>query len=573
MMIARQKPSQTRREEVLRRLEQVPARERSSRLRAAANSPDRTSGIVELCDALTDLGPVFSAYGDYLSARGDLLRGIDRVALRKLRRSPRPMAPSEVREALNREVSRARTRTRPVDQPGESADCQQTLWGKATHVELASVHEDAFDTRPLFQRHLGRLSNGTQVVVRLTRVDANREIDLGLLPFLKELIAPRLSDATLFEQSVDDFRASAVAQCECRLLAESLSILRHDARGDLGATIPQFYNSLSTSSLLVLDCLPGRRLSESVVSAENLDGHSDRSVYADGPFARDDHARRLCEFWLRQAFDSGLVAVEFDPFDVVLMGRMRFGLDEGVFVLLPHETRTNMLAYLVASALDEPLKALDALLKEFESGRHSTPPDELDRMFRQMVPDADRDVPENSPHGRLSTVVSAQWHLAIQNGYRPLRNGLPLIRGIERLGETASVLAPRRDAVAEGLKDYRLGRLLGDVHTMMEPMFWAGRLDKVITTLMASPRLFDDALSAAVPDRARREQRGRSSHESSRGGMWLVPALVMLAFLGLSQGRFQELLSRGGFQGEAVSAVLFVSLAAWVLFQVRGSET
>src|SRR5205823_6653493 len=134
--------------------------------------------------------------------------------------------------------------------------------------------------------------------------------------------------------------------------------------------------------------------------------------------------------------------------------------------------------------------------------------------------------------------VQAQWRLAIENGYRPLRHGLPVLRGVVRLNETAQALAPGTDALLEGLKDYRLTRLLGDVHAMFEPMYWFGRLDKMITLMMSAPRILDEALAVAVPDRAAEERKApgpRGRH--TRAGPWVVPAIAAMAAIGLTYGR------------------------------------
>jgi hypothetical protein len=167
----------------------------------------------------------------------------------------------------------------------------------------------------------------------------------------------------------------------------------------------------------------------------------------------------------------------------------------------------------------------------------------------------------------LSATVLAQWQLAIANGYRPLRHGLPVVRGVVRLSETVDALAPGSDALLEGLKDYRITRLLGDVHGMFQPLYWLSRFDRIATLLMSSPRLLDDALSAATPDRAAEERKtpGRGGR-LARGAPWIIPALIALAAVGLTHRRGTTI--AGGPWGEAPAAVLFLLFGYWLLGSV-----
>src|SRR5262249_34879884 len=155
----------------------------------------------------------------------------------------------------------------------------------------------------------------------------------------------------------------------------------------------------------------------------------------------------------RQVFDGGLVPTDPRSEDMIVLGRSQIAIDEGTFAALPEQTRTNLLKYLVAVAIDQPRRALDHLLTEFEATRHRTPVDELERLFRQMIPEALHDNPPDGPTDGLASTVQAQWRLAIVNGYRPLRPVLPVLRGIVRLNETVRALTPGPDVFFEGLKD------------------------------------------------------------------------------------------------------------------------
>ena len=494
---------------------------------------------------------MFGAYGHYLSSRGDLLTPADRRCLAAIGREVSPVPPSVIRAIVRAETGRSRVQ----------AGCSAYADGA-----IAALDAEPFDTRLLIQRHYGRLTSGAEVVVRVVRPERSNDSDVELIPLLRNAVAPLLSDARLFPQSVDDFRASYLAETNGHALADALEILGHDAQSFDSLRIPKVHREISTPRVLVLERLAGRRLERpgagdsqpTAASAEDDDETRRSSCAGDGP------ARLLCELWLRQAFDSGLVPTDLRPENLIVLSRSQLAVDEGTFAVLPHETRQNLLKYLVAVAIDEPRRALDWLLKEFEAGRHRSTLDQLDRFFRQMIPDAVQDDLSEGPTSDLASTVQAQWRLAIENGYRPLRHGLPVLRGIVRVNETVQALAPGTDALLDGLKDYRLTRLLGDVHAMFEPMYWFARIDRIANVMISSPRILDDALAAAVPDRADADRRAPGPRgRRARLETWLVPALVALASVGLTHGRGPP--GTGGTWDESLAAVLFLLLGCWLL--------
>jgi hypothetical protein len=471
-----------------------------------------------------------------------------------------PLSPSAIQAIIQAETRRSNLAA------GQSAAPDHAIWW---------LEAEPFDTRLLIQRHYGRLANGDAIVVRVVRPEQSAESDLALIPLAQDAVAPFLSDGHVFAQSVDDYRASYAAQTDGHALAGALEVLGHDARNIDTLLIPKVHRAISTARVLVLERVPGRRL---VAPREGDDRSPDSGREAPehdaaARWARsggEGAARLLCELWLRQAFESGLVPTELCAENLIIVSSSQVAVDEGTFAVLPHETRQNLLKYLVAVAMDEPRKALDYLLMEFEATHHRTPVDRLDRLFRQMIPDAAHDEPSGLPAGTLASTLQAQWRLAIESGYRPLLHGLPVLRGIVRLSETVQALAPGCDALLEGLKDYRLTRLLGDVQSLFEPMYWLGRVDKFVALLMSSPRILDEAIAAAVPDRAadeRKEPRRRS--DPIRAGPWMLPALAALAVIGLT--RAPVLAASTGSWGEAPAAVLFLLLGCWLVRSIVAS--
>src|SRR5262245_12708081 len=154
-MIAYDNNTRKRRTEVLERLALVERKAWRSRVpRRGPESGDATvegSIVEQLSLALVDLGPVFSAYGLYLSTRGDLLTPADRRCLAAIGQDISPMSPSDVRAIVRTESGKLRVSAGP---------------SPISEAAIASLDAEPFDTRLLIQRHYGRLSDGTAVVVR-----------------------------------------------------------------------------------------------------------------------------------------------------------------------------------------------------------------------------------------------------------------------------------------------------------------------------------------------------------------------------------------------------------------------
>jgi predicted unusual protein kinase regulating ubiquinone biosynthesis (AarF/ABC1/UbiB family) len=557
-MIARRATARERRTEVRERLSR--AAEAAGGVRASrrrSTSADREGGGADadrLARVLAELGPAFAAYGVYLASRGDLLGPADRRRLVALDRDVSPLPPSSVRAIVRTEAGRARTGAAPLGTASEA---------------IAALEDQPFDARLLVQRHHGRLASGRPVVVRVVRTDRSHEADLDLVPLSRNLVAPLLSDARLFDQSIGDFRASYAAQTNGMALADALEVLARAARDVDSLRLPEVYRAISTSRVLVVERLPGRRLATCRFSADEEGDAAADDGGGDARAGSSGLARLICEQWLRLAFDAGLVSSDPRAADMLVLGRAQVAIDEGTFSILPNEIRANWLRYLVAGAIDEPRHALDSLLKEFSASRHRTSRDELERLFRQMAPDVDPDGPSDGPSGRLIATLQSQWRLVIAHGYRPLRPSLPLLRGAVRLSELVGVLAPDRDALLEGLKDYRITRLLGDVQGMLDPMYWFSRFDRIANLMMSSPRIFDEALRAAVPERGAEE--GRSPNPRRRpawGEPWLIPTLVALTMIGMAYGRGPP--GAGEPWGEAIAALWFLLLGCWLLRSAVG---
>src|SRR5579883_229245 len=103
-MIAHPSETRARRTEVLNRL----AEASRTRLRAP-QAEHNDAGVGGLCAALTDLGPVFASYGEYLASRGDLLPPKETRRLTAVGREVAQEPSTSVRAILQTEASKVGT--------------------------------------------------------------------------------------------------------------------------------------------------------------------------------------------------------------------------------------------------------------------------------------------------------------------------------------------------------------------------------------------------------------------------------------------------------------------------------
>ncbi len=146
-----------RRAEVERCLAECGLGDRPSRA-TSGDSP----AAVRLRNALDRLGPVFRAFGYFLSARIDaLMAGVCRELASLSDRAPAtPLA------AVNERIA-------------AELGCLPAL-------AFRDLSEEPFESRVVFQRHHARLPNGKPVIVKVVHPDVEERIvgDLAVLPVL-----------------------------------------------------------------------------------------------------------------------------------------------------------------------------------------------------------------------------------------------------------------------------------------------------------------------------------------------------------------------------------------------------
>ncbi len=372
-----------------------------------------------LHNTLSQLGPVFSSFGVYLSRRPDLLRTDECLELGKLMRA-QPLQPEAAMSAET--VTRALADA--LGRPPQEA---------FSRFEATPRRVDA-----LFQSHRALLPDGQPVVVKVRRpeLEARMERDLPLLPLLEKAFArhPTLE----FGEAASDFRDWFKRRIDLTVEADKLTELAsHAADSDLLA-VPRVHRQLSESAVLTLDWIDGIPID----SESTLEDH--------GAARRRDVARRLHLLWLEQAMVAGIFPVEAD---VMLTRDGHLAISGGELAEIPEASRSNLWQYLRSTAAHQPDDACDNLARELEPVRQGTDERELLLHLRQVVPFRDGAWSERSD--TLAEYLILHWQVARANGFAPRRHMVAFYQGLFWTAQIGQVLAPHADALREALEDMR----------------------------------------------------------------------------------------------------------------------
>jgi predicted unusual protein kinase regulating ubiquinone biosynthesis (AarF/ABC1/UbiB family) len=507
---------------------------------AAAEAP-----ILRLRAALLELGPVFIAFGRYLSSRPDLLSDTDCQVLDALPGGHPPMAPEALHRLLGQEL------------------------GRPPEMAFAAFEPQPFESTLVYQEHRARLAGGERVLVRVVRPELEEELerDLGLLPLLAPALAAAgaASDAVMPPTGAIGAFGAAISQAaDLALQAEALASLGQD-----GAAL-----GLDLCAPRVVGELCGRR----VLTREDLQGPTLETFHAPGPAAAgsglpeaglapgsEQLAVRLCQGWLRQAFFGRFFPAEMRAGDVRVLVGGRIAWTGGAFESLPGGARENLWEYLAAAAAHDPPRICAALLREMDGG----PPgdaagSELDQRVRQLVPFRDGGW---GAVDDLAGYLFLHWRCATELGYRPRSHLLVLCRGLSRVAFEARRLAPGRDALRSGLEGARFAAGLGDVTRLFESEQMKQVLASYAAAALAMPERINQLLTLAAEGRATiklemveppAEGRRKDLSAGAMAVLAMIAAVVLLA---------HQLASAGvlGLWTERVAALLVGALGALLL--------
>lgn len=300
------------------------------RRRAVDGEPDGDRGR-RLREMLDELGPTFVKFGQLLSTRPDVVPPDIITELRKLQDEVSPFPIADVERVVREEL-------------GLSIE-QAFVEFEAAPIAAASIG----------QVHRARLPNGVDVVVKVQRPSAPRQIesDLKLMASAARVARERVRQLDFIDagELVDEFARSIRLELDYQQEARNAETFRRNFGGDERIAVPRVWWTYTTNRLLTLDRLEGthvRDLDLALWSAEE----------------RRDLAYTMTDAWMTMIFRHAFFHGDPHPANILHLDDGRLGLVD--FGLAGRLTETDMvrLTGLFVDAATENVGALPRRLAD-----------------------------------------------------------------------------------------------------------------------------------------------------------------------------------------------------------------
>ena len=282
--------------------------------------------------ALTDGGVTFVKLGQMLSSRADLLPEAYIAELSTLQDRVPPQGWSDVERVLERELGR------PVDE----------VFSQLDHEPMAAAS--------VGQVHRGVLRSGSEVVVKVQRVGARRQVtaDLDIILRLGAWLqrttgwGRRLGTRSLAE----GFASSLDEELDYRVELTNMRAVGAGLAPGGRLRVPTAHERWCTGRVLVMDCMPGRPVSEAGTVLERFSSDERRAM-----------AQDLLGAVLHQIVVTGVFHADLHPGNIFVADDGTLGLlDFGAVGRLDQGARTSIGLLLAAVDRQDAIAAADALL-------------------------------------------------------------------------------------------------------------------------------------------------------------------------------------------------------------------
>lgn len=509
-------------------------------LRVASTADAEESRVRRLRVVLENLGPVFSAFGLYLSTRVDLFGAPDCLELAGIKDRAEATPFDEVYTRIKRELG----------------DLPEKIYG--------AFDKEPFESRLLFQSHYARLPGGQAAVVKITHTAAEEQLecDTELLYLFKAALVGEALTEQAFEDAIADFSRALRQQTDLLHEARAFEALALDAEELEIFRVPVVHAELCAPGVLTLERLNGSTLEAIICAASEAEERTRAGATAE---YRMELARRLCLTWLRQVFHGRMFPVEPSAKNVLILPDNQIAFTCDAYSSLPFESKRNLWSYMVAAGSDDQEQACSYLLKELRRERKGNGDRELRQRFNQIVPFRDRGWGSDDESDGLAAYLFTHWRLTSRNGYLPQPHLASFYRGLFNVVSLAQRLSPSHDVLLDSLQDMRVIVELEEVREMMGPERLGDQMNKYAAMMMDLPQKLDETLTLMAEGNARLQLRvpadARYDERKNSTTMLMASLLVLVSFVLLAH-HFRDVLGAGA---EAVKAILFIALAALVL--------
>src|SRR5579875_385397 len=274
-----------------------------------------------------ELGPTFIKLGQLLSARPDVLPQpyIDEFA--KLQDDVPAPPFTQVKQSIQSEVG-------PIEKVFDRFD-EHAISGASLGVVYRAQYK------------------GQEVVVKVMRPGVNDlvRLDIGVLKRLVPLVGRFIDPALRFtaESIVNQFSETIIEEMDYKLEAEHLSRIRRNLKDERGILVPNIFPDISTSKILVMQYLPGVKITD-VKKIEELG------------LDRKRLARKITRVFLRMVLSQDIFHADPHPGNISVTNDGKIILyDFGMAGTLDDETRIKLIRLYTSIAQGDSSRAIDAM--------------------------------------------------------------------------------------------------------------------------------------------------------------------------------------------------------------------
>src|SRR5687767_15992595 len=239
-----------------------------------------------LRELLDELGPTFVKFGQLLSTRPDVVPPDIVAELRGLQDDVSPFPFAQVRHVVEEEL------------------------GLTLEQAFVSFDEIPIAAASIGQVHRATLPNGDEVVVKVQRPDAPRQIesDLALLYQAARMIKERVRALDFIDAHalVDEFARSIRQELDYKLEARHADTFRRNFAASDVVVVPKVYWDYSSARMLTLEFLDGVQLVDLDLDATSLE-------------ERRELAYRVTQTWMEMIFEHGFFHGDPHPANVLVL--------------------------------------------------------------------------------------------------------------------------------------------------------------------------------------------------------------------------------------------------------------
>lgn len=293
-----------------------------------ADLADRGRRLREMLD---ELGPTFVKFGQLLSTRPDLVPPDIVTELRKLQDDVRPFPISDVERVVHEEL------------------------GLSIERAFVAFEESPIAAASIGQVHRATLPNGADVVVKVQRPTAPRQVDsdLRLMRSAARIVRDRVRQLDFIDSAeiVEEFGRSIRQELDYQQEARNAETFRRNFADDPAVAVPRVWWRYTTGRLLTLERLEGVQLRDLPVET-----WSDEE--------RRELAYRMTDAWMTMIFRHAFFHGDPHPANILLLEDGRLGLvDFGLAGRLSEEDMAR-LTRLFVDAATENVEALPRRLSD-----------------------------------------------------------------------------------------------------------------------------------------------------------------------------------------------------------------